>query len=190
MNGEIPVWHKAVVLPGSEWCPSWLLMGPVSSSSFAVFRAVYRDTCQRGFRQRGSCSVQISPVPSSLPPHGSLGRNLPIFSYHSPTYSHCSLPGALMPAQSTAWFPPPPGEWNSCLPWPGHGFVCLLQTTLAGFRVCGEWEKWCFLTQQISVKTSAHRCFGDYMWFLTHSGLILKRASCPQSTRYDFSKNV
>lgn len=46
-----------------------------------------------------------------------------------------------MPAQSTAWFPPPPGEWNSCLPWPGHGFVCLLQTTLAGFRVCGEWEK-------------------------------------------------
>lgn len=42
-----------------------------------------------------------------------------------------------MAGQSTVWFPSSPGEWNTCVP--GYGFVCLLQTTLAGFRVCGEW---------------------------------------------------
>lgn len=124
--------------PGSEWCPSWLPMGPASSSSFAVLRAVYRDTCQRGFRRRGSCSVQISPVPSCLPPHGSLGRNWPIFSYHAPMYSHSHCQELLWQHRTQFGFPFLQ-ENGTLVPWPGHGFVYLYQTTPAGFRVSGEW---------------------------------------------------
>lgn len=111
---------------------------------------------------------------------------------HSPTLSSPghSLPGAPVAGQSTVWFSPSPGRRSNPCAVARIWFCVLIANTTCSFQgVCGDGGQFVLLPHlQVSVQTSVPKCFGDYIKFPTYSGLGLKRASCPWSTRYDFTQ--